>query len=170
MYPMRRAIRGDEAILRDVRLQALSEAPEAFGSTYEREVSRTMADWQSWIAGGAIFILDRPEGARGMVAGLADAADPTIVQLMAMWVHPAIRGTGGADELVAAVLGWAKSQGAKSVNVKVIELNHRARRFYQRCGFRLTGHQAIRARDGMVELQMAHSLDAEHSAREPPTL
>jgi RimJ/RimL family protein N-acetyltransferase len=158
MNLMRRAIRGDEAILREVRLQALSEAPEAFGSTYEREAARTMADWQSWICGGAIFILDRPEGTRGMVAGVADAADPSIVQLMAMWVHPAARGSGGADELVAAVLAWAKSQGAKSVSLKVIELNHRARRFYERCGFRVTGKEAIRARDGLVEVQMAHSL------------
>lgn len=41
---VRRTVVGDEAILRDLRLQAMSDAPEAFGSTYERElwvVSRT---------------------------------------------------------------------------------------------------------------------------------
>jgi hypothetical protein len=36
-----------------------------------------------------------------MVAGLRDESDPAVVHLMAMWVHPAIRGSGGADELVA---------------------------------------------------------------------
>jgi ribosomal protein S18 acetylase RimI-like enzyme len=163
-------MRGDEAVLRAVRLEALSEAPEAFGSTYEREVDRSITEWQSWICGGAIFILDRPEGVRGMVAGRADPTDPAVVQLMAMWVHPMIRGSGGAEELVAALLAWARSEGANSVRLNVIGSNHRARRFYERCGFRLTGQEAIRARDGLVELQMVHSLDGGPAAGEAPPL
>jgi hypothetical protein len=70
---VRRAVPGDEAILRELRLQALSEAPEAFGSTYERELARTNSDWQRWLSRGATFILDEPQGARGMAAGLPDA-------------------------------------------------------------------------------------------------
>jgi len=41
---LRRAVPGDEPILRELRLQALSEVPEAFGSTYERELARTPSD------------------------------------------------------------------------------------------------------------------------------
>jgi GNAT superfamily N-acetyltransferase len=156
---MRRAVRGDEAILREVRLEALSEAPEAFGSTYERELARTAADWQFWISPCATFIHERPEGVRGIVAGLADPADPTVVQLMAMWVHPAIRGSGAADALVASVLDWAKSECAKSVKLKVIQGNYRARRLYERCGFRATGQEFVRERDGLIEIQMERSVD-----------
>src|ERR1700735_4059183 len=96
---VRRAVLGDEAILREVRLQALSEQPDAFGSTYEREVARTTADWQRWMSPGVTFILYEAAGARGMVAGVRDETDLAVVHLMAMWVHPAIRGSGGADEL-----------------------------------------------------------------------
>jgi ribosomal protein S18 acetylase RimI-like enzyme len=151
---VRRAVLGDETILREVRLQALSNAPEAFGSTYEREVARSTADWQRWISQGVVFILCESAEARGMVAGLRDEADPSIVHLMAMWVHPKIRGSGGADELVEAVIAWAQSEGAKLVRLKVIEGNDRARGFYERMGFRPTGREEIRLRDGRIEVEM----------------
>ena len=151
---MRRAVPGDEAILREVRLQALSDAPDAFGSTYERELARTMSDWQRWLSPGVTFILDEPGGASGIVAGQRDVTDPEVVQLMAMWVHPAIRGSGAADELVDAVLAWAALEGAKVLRLNVMQHNHRARRFYDRCGFRPTGHESIRERDGLIEVQM----------------
>ena len=48
---VRRAVLGDESILREVRHQALSDEPNAFGSTYEREVAWTKSVWQRWIFG-----------------------------------------------------------------------------------------------------------------------
>jgi len=156
---VRLAALGDEPVLRELRLQALSEAPDAFGSTYERELARTTSDWQRWMSPGVTFILYEPAGARGIVAGLRDETDPAVVHLMAMWVHPAIRGSGGADELVAAVVAWAQSEGAKLVRLKVIQGNDRARHFYKRNGFRTTGQEAIRERDGLMEIQMERLVD-----------
>jgi GNAT superfamily N-acetyltransferase len=155
---VRRAVLGDERILREVRLQALSDEPAAFGSTYEREAARTTADWQGWMSPGVAFILYEPAGARGMVSGLRDEADLEVVHLMAMWVHPKIRGSGGADELVEAVIAWAQSEGAKRVRLKVIQGNDRARRFYERMGFRATGREEMRQRDGRIEVQMERSV------------
>ena len=151
---VRRAALGDEPILRELRLQALSDEPNAFGSTYEREVARTTADWQRWMSPGVTFILGDAADARGIVAGLPDETDPTVVHLMAMWVHPEIRGSGGADELVAAVVAWAQSEGAKLVRLKVIQGNARARHFYERMGFLSTGREAVRERDGLIEVEM----------------
>jgi ribosomal protein S18 acetylase RimI-like enzyme len=79
---------------------------------------------------------------------------------MAMWVHPAIRGSGGADELVAAVVAWAQSEGAKLVRLKVIDGNGRARHFYERMGFRSTGQETIRERDGLIEVEMERLVSA----------
>src|SRR5258708_613054 len=151
---VRRAALGDEAILRELRLEAMCEAPDAFGSTYEREVARTTAEWGRWMSPGVTFILSEPAGARGMVAGVRDETDPAVVHLMAMWVHPQIRGSGGADELVAAVVAWAESVGAKLVRLKVIQGNGRARHFYERMGFCPTGKEEVRERDGLIEVQM----------------
>jgi GNAT superfamily N-acetyltransferase len=157
-WSVRRAAIGDEPLLRALRLQALSAEPEAFGSTYEREVARTTADWQRWLSPGVTFLLDASDGAKGIVAGMHDAADPTVVRLMAMWVHPAVRGTGAADSLVAAVFDWAAAEGANVVRLEVVRGNDRARRFYERHGFRPTGHEAIRERDGAIEIRMERVL------------
>jgi GNAT superfamily N-acetyltransferase len=161
---VRRAVLGDESILREVRLQALSDEPNAFGSTHERELGRSMAEWRRWMSPGVVFILCEPTAARGMVAGLRDEADLEVVHLMAMWVHPEIRGSGGADELVEAVIAWAQSEGAELVRLKVIDGNDRARRFYERLGFRPTGRRGVRERDGMIEFEMQRGVV--HHARE----
>jgi len=156
-FTIRRAIAGDEPMLRALRLEALSDAPTAFGSTYERECDRTAADWQRWLSPGATFILDAG-GPRGMVAGVHDADDRSLVRLMAMWVHATLRGSGAADALVAAVVAWAAEQGACEVALHVVEDNPRARRCYERSGFRATGRTLVRARDGAIEIEMRRSL------------
>ena len=158
MFQVRRAASGDESILRTARLAAMAGAPEAFGSTYERELARTPADWQRWLSTGATFILMAADRPAGIVAGLHDAADPAIVHLMAMWVDPVCRGGGGADALVAAVLSWARVEGARAVRLLVIDTNVRARRCYERNGFRATDRQFTRDRDGAIEWQMEHTL------------
>ena len=155
---VRRASLGDEPVLRALRLEALTDAPEEFGSTHARELARTTADWQRWLAPGVTLILEEAGIPRGLVAGAPDRDDPAIVQLLAMWVHPLLRGTGAADALVAALLTWALDRGAHRVQLMVISSNQRAQRFYARHGFRPTGHQATRERDGAMELRMERPL------------
>jgi ribosomal protein S18 acetylase RimI-like enzyme len=151
---IRRAESGDESLLLKIRLEALSEAPEAFGSTLDRERARTPVDWQKWLSPSATFVLETTTGPEGIVAGVPDSTDPAVVHLMAMWVHPALRGSGAASALVQSVLAWAEGRGASSVRLDVIEGNDRARRLYERHGFRATGRTTVRARDGAREVQM----------------
>jgi GNAT superfamily N-acetyltransferase len=155
---VRRAVSGDEPILRALRLHAMSEAPEAFGSTYDRELARTAADWQRWLSPGATFIVDAAGEPKGLVAGMYDAADPEVVHLMAMWVHPGLRGAGAADALVAAVLAWARESRARVMRLAVVQANDRARRCYERNGFRATGTHSVRERDGAIEIEMEQAL------------
>jgi GNAT superfamily N-acetyltransferase len=155
---VRRAAPGDEPILRGVRLQALSDTPEAFGSTYDRELARTTADWQRWMSPGATFILDDGGGAKGIVAGVRDESDAAVVHLMSMWVDPALRGSGAAEALVASLLAWADTEGARLMRLAVIQTNDRARRFYERLGFRDNGRQGVRERDGAIEVEMERAV------------
>lgn len=156
---VRRAYVGDEPVLRELRLQAMTDAPDAFGSTYERELARTTADWRRWLFPGATFIVEISDTARGIVAGQRDTDDPDVVHLMAMWVHPTLRGTGAALALVAAVLEWARAENARIIRLDVMRANDRARRLYARAGFRVTGHESLRARDGQVEVQMERTVN-----------
>ena len=155
---VRRAAAGDEARLRAVRLEAMREAASAFGSTYNRELARTPAGWERWLSTGATFVVDQADGMQGIVAGMPDAEDPAVVHLMAMWVHPSLRGSGASDALVAAVLAWAGEVGATSVRLVVIEANDAARRCYERSGFHATGRRTIRERDGAAEIEMEREL------------
>jgi RimJ/RimL family protein N-acetyltransferase len=156
-FTVRRATAGDEPILRGVRLAALADSPDAFGSTYERELARTTADWQRWISPGATWILDADEP-RGIVAGARDSDDPGIVNLMAMWAHPSVRGGPAADALVIAVLSWAAGEGAREVRLRIARGNRRAQRCYERNGFRLTGREMAGHREGLIEVEMCCAL------------
>ena len=116
-FSVRRALIGDEPVLRALRLQALTDSPGAFGSTYERELARTAEDWRRWLAPGVTFILEAGGEPRGLVAGSRDPNDFSVVHLMAMWVHPDLRGTGAADALVSSVkVGLAKWVRRRSVS------------------------------------------------------
>ena len=91
---IRRAVIGDEGVMRDLRVEALTDTPEAFGSTLERERARTIDDWRKWMAPGVTLLLVAEDDPRGLVAGVYDAHDRAVVHLMAMWVHPGVRGSG----------------------------------------------------------------------------
>jgi len=88
-----------------------------------------------------------------------------VVHLMAMWVHQVLRGSEAASALVQSVLSWAEERGASRVRLDVIEGNHRARRLYEKHGFRPTGNVTVRPRDGARELQMERPVESALRAR-----
>ena len=125
---VRQATTGDVDALRDLRLQAMSDAPDCFTSSYEREAARTPADWARWLAPGATFLVESLTlGPAALVAGVPDAADREVVHLAAMWVHPSLRRHGAGRALVEAVLIWAATVGAHTVRLHVIAGNVPAR-------------------------------------------
>jgi GNAT superfamily N-acetyltransferase len=125
----------DWQTLRDLRLAALRTDPDAFYSTWQRERSREATQWQAWPRSGVAF------GAwhRGEPAGLVGVAvhpeTPADADLFAMWVAPAARGSGAADALIEAAVGWAAQRGCSSVRLEVAAGNTRAERVYARNGF-----------------------------------
>lgn len=141
-------------MLRALRLQALTDSPRAFGSTLEREGARTTEDWRRWLAPAATFLLEVDGKARGLVAGVPDQHDTSVVHLMAMWVHPDFRGTGAAGALVCAVKDWAIDAGAKRIRLKVVEGNERAKKCYERAGFCDTGRRGVLEKSGAMEIEM----------------
>jgi GNAT superfamily N-acetyltransferase len=155
-FTVRRAVIGDEAVLRALRLEALTDSPAAFGSTLERELARTTEDWRRWLAPGVTFLLEAGGKPCGLVAGSRDPQDSLVVHLMAMWVHPDQRGTGAADALLSSVKDWAAEVGATLVRLNVVESNGRARRCYERAGFCATDRQGAVEKTGDVEIEMTY--------------
>jgi GNAT superfamily N-acetyltransferase len=125
----------DWAVLREVRLAALLDAPYAFYSTYEQTVGRAEQEWRAWPSRGSGFLAWLAGEPVGMVAVVPTAADPARAELVAMWVAPAARGTGVSDALMTAALHWARAHGCATVDLDVAPGNQRAERLYARHGF-----------------------------------
>jgi len=125
--------------LRDVRLAALLDAPDAYYATYDSTVERTEDEWRAWPGRGVCFLAWLGGEPVGMVGIAPTVTDPARADLFAMWVAPATRGTGTADALITAALDWARERGCRSVDLEVAPGNVRAERVYLRHGFVITG-------------------------------
>jgi len=161
MVLVRETVMDDWQALRDIRLEALRDAPTAFGSTHEREAQRGEEHWRGRIARGGTFLAYLPEVSAAEPAGLIGGyqEDPVTVELVSMYVRPRARGRGVGEALVATVIKWASTRNATSVHLWVTETNSHARALYERCGFALTGgRQPLPSDPSIAEVAMAHPL------------
>ena len=169
-FEIRQAAQHDWAALRQVRLAALAEAPDAFSSTLDREIERPEQFWLDRIAAWPQFIAwagGEPVGIVGAFAepaaddGNANAGSQANAgaagqdgcsgvaggrgswHLVSMWVSPQVRGLGIADDLVAAVIAYTRADGAKRLTLWVTDVNARAIAFYDRMGFRSSGRRQL---------------------------
>jgi GNAT superfamily N-acetyltransferase len=169
---VRQATGEDWAVLRDIRLEALSRAPDAFASSYAREAAFTEQDWRGRLSDRTVTLFGYTA-----TAALADPADPAAVaapaglagvvieggdaDLVSMYVRPAARGTGVAAALIDVAAGWARDRGHAALFLWVTESNLAAVRLYQRVGFSPTGErQPLPSNPSLTELRMGLVLAA----------
>ncbi len=146
--------------MRDVRLAALADAPDAFAATLAGELGQPEAEWRARIGALPWFLGFQDGQPAGLVAALPPRPGPGQAwHLVSMWVSPAARGGGLADLLVGAVTEHARRAGAGRVTLWVAVGNDRARAFYRRMGFTPTGRRQVYPRPG------ADGLDEEEFAR-----
>lgn len=150
----------DAAALRALRLEALADTPDAFGSTFadastwpdERWLTMA-ADWNFYLG----YYAGRPAG---IASGGWNEKYPATHWLYGMYVTPSARGTGLAGALVEAVTEWARGQGAAALYLHVTASVAPARRFYERIGFSATGEVITMDRDPSLQLiTMVRSLE-----------
>jgi len=151
----------DWPALREIRLAALQDAPDAFASTHAREQTLDEAAWRARIARGGSFLAYVTEISASDPVGLVGGyeTEPGAVGLISMWVRPRARGHGVGEALISAVLDWAHARHARSVQLWVTEANKPARRLYERCGFKPTGErQPLPSNPALGELAMTRQL------------
>lgn len=159
MVLVRKMVTADWQTLRDIRLEALRDAPYAFGSTYDDQARFSEADWRRRIARGGAFLAYLPELTEP--AGLIGCyqEEPGVVELVSMFVRPQARGRGVSEPLIDAVIGWARERDATSVHLWVTETNKHALRLYERCGFTATAErQPLPSDRALAEIGMTHPL------------
>ncbi len=130
--------------LRDIRLRALADAPDAFGSTLEREAAFDDETWRDWAREAAsgiaetcllAWVDDQAAGIAG--AYVEDGRDHA--HLIAMWVASGRRRLGLGKALVEGVFSWTAETGLRAVRLDVGDDNVGARRLYESLGFTATG-------------------------------
>jgi ribosomal protein S18 acetylase RimI-like enzyme len=130
---------GDGERLRGIRLRALADAPEAFGSTLAESELRSPEDWEAQVVALPTFVWRDGDADLGMVRAAPHDADAEAGYLISLWVAPEARGRGVGAALVGEVVAWARGRGLRRLVLDVGEHNVAARRLYERNGFVATG-------------------------------
>jgi len=154
--------------LRAIRLRALADAPDAFGSTLADAEGRSPEDWAAQVAQLPTFVWSEGGADLGMVRAAPRDGDPAAAYLISMWVAPEARGRGVGAALVAEVVAWARGRGLRRVLLDVGAHNAAARRLYERLGFAATGATGSlpSPRDHVREVEMALELAGPDGADE----
>lgn len=148
-----------------LRLRGLREEPSSFGSTYEEEVGRELAD----VAAGLEVNPDRAtlglfEGSR--LIGLAGVERGGLSKqshratIWGVYVVPEARGCGAGRVLLQGTMAQAYAlPGIRQLYLSVQDSNLPARRLYESLGFEAIGvERGFMIVDGVPqdELHMAH--------------
>jgi GNAT superfamily N-acetyltransferase len=139
-----RRVRAEEwRALRDTRLRALEDAPDAFATRFEEARMRPDEWWVDWAAvsaegdGQAMFLAWDGAAAVGIV-GTFPAEDGRR-WLIAMWTDPGARGRGVGRALVEAIATFVRDAGSRELFLQVLEGNDTASSLYCSCGFEDVG-------------------------------
>lgn len=165
MNPQIRRIRPNEwHLLRELRLQALADAPLAFAATLAQEEAFPEKLWRERAVSGAagadrITFIAEDEGQWiGLATGIA-GSEPSSM-LVGMFVTEPARGRGIGIALVESIVGWAQSRGAARLVLWVTASNEVAIALYRGCGFRPMGiTRPLAHTPTMIECEMVRALN-----------
>lgn len=141
----------DWPLWRELRLAALADAPDAFGSMLAEWCDADEDRWRARLSipGACDLVAVLDDQAVGMVSGVRGDL-PDSVGLISMWVGPTARGRGVGDRLVEAVARWGADQGAATLRLSVVPGNDPATALYVRHGFRDNGEYGALRPDGVT--------------------
>ncbi|WP_373229641.1 N-acetyltransferase family protein [Cohnella sp.] len=136
----------DARLYQELRLSALKINPEAFGSTYEREVKfsletvvERMKPTSDKVVLGAFDVSDSLVGIVAFVreSGLKTAHKGNV---FGMYVAPEMRGQGLGRSLMIELIRKARDcDGIEQINLAVMSENDFAKKLYKSLGFKVYG-------------------------------
>ena len=144
-YALRLATPEDALALRELRLRALLDKPEAFGSDLSEDEAKPETAWVERCTptkNSALFIAVDEGGALvGMVGIYCDGRVKTghLGNIWGVFVAPEARGCGVGGKLLDAALAWAQVRGLRRVNLTVETGNAPAIAVYLKAGFTVYG-------------------------------
>lgn len=133
-------------VVRHLRLAALADEPDAFGSTLDEEIERPEHAWRERLVAPTAATLvahvvgeDGESRPAGVVMIAPAFGAPQHAGIYGVWVAPSARGRGVGDALMAAALEHARRAGHSRAVLDVGDHNAPAQALYARHGFQPTG-------------------------------
>lgn len=148
-FTLRRLTPADAAAFHALRQEGFARRPLQFRVAPEDEAAFTPEQVgarlaREYVVGG--FVPGGPSGGRlAGIGGLGRFAGAKLrhkALLWGMYVGDAARGLGLGDAIVGALLAYACDEDVEVVQLTVVADNPRARRLYERWGFRAYGLEA----------------------------
>jgi ribosomal protein S18 acetylase RimI-like enzyme len=130
---------GEWVTLREMRLAALRESPEAFLASHSEESTFEEQKWRAEFVRGEWTVEirnDKPIAFVGITR--EQSTPPNECYLEYMWVSPGFRRCGVATDLIKNVLRRLLKHGFSTIWLWVLDGNEPARRLYEKCGFTST--------------------------------
>lgn len=162
---IRPVARGEGARLRDFRLRAVRDAPEAFYFPLGTEEKLTADHWERWATGGeetadrVMFVALAGDDWLGMAGCSLRADGRGVLDATGMWVVPPARGQRIGELLIEAIVAWGRNRGAAQMEFAVTESNAVAIDLYRRLGFERTGRRRrLESNPGLVGMFMTRAL------------
>lgn len=128
---------------RELRLEALHESPQAFGSNYQDQQGRPDSFWQGRLVeaakGEQNWLLFARAGNRllGMIGAVREEQDGplAVATIISVYVLPEARGRGVSHRLMQAILDTLKEAGIQKALLGVVAEQAAALHLYQHFGF-----------------------------------
>ncbi len=153
---------------RELRLYALQESPQAFGSSYAESVAHPDEFWINRLrnaAAGRNLLLFAEDGDRlvGLIGTYDEPTEPDVANIITVFVAPDYRGRGLGSRLVDAILAEVRQRPEIRVARLTVNVSQTAAiAAYQRAGFVTVATERNPMGDGNVydELIMELPLDS----------
>lgn len=163
MIIVKRLNEKDWLLLKRIRLAALINDPDVFGSSYEEEASKTEAHWRDQLTemNSAIFGVFDGESCVGMTGVSIYRDDPSgkTAILWGSWLEPEFRGKGLSKLLYEPRMEWARNHPAcEKIIVSHRASNQASKRANQKFGFTFTKKVNKQWHDGTREDELFYEL------------
>ena len=140
-FSIRRLTRDDVEAYRAIRLEALTDHPESYGTAPDSFAARPLDAVQAMLDRMAVFGVVTAEGAlAGIVAYARDDGERETHRgwLLQVYVRPEMRGSGAALAMLEAAVAHARSEVIQ-LHLMVGAHNAPAIRLYEKAGFKTYG-------------------------------